>query len=148
MSLKEDLVIEEALQILDSRLRKNGKAFWTPQESKQFLTLQLAEQKSEVFSIIFLDTRHRMIDFEKVSYGTIDGASVHPREVVKKVLKHNAAAVILGHNHPSGNIEPSYADQTVTQKLKDALELFNVRVLDHIIVGGTETSSFAEKGLL
>lgn len=86
-----------------------------------------------------------MIEFEKLFQGTIDGASVHPREVVKKVLNHNAAAVVFGHNHPSGKIEPSQADLRITEKLKEVL---NVRVLDHIIVGGAETSSFAERGLL
>ena len=95
-----------------------------------------------------MDNRHRLIKYEELFFGTIDGASVHPREVVKHALKHNAAAVIFAHNHPSGVAEPSQADQRITDRLKSALLLVDVRVLDHMIVGDREVLSFAEKGLL
>jgi DNA repair protein RadC len=95
-----------------------------------------------------MDNQHRLIKYEELFFGTIDGASVHPREVVKHALKHNAAAVIFAHNHPSGVAEPSQADQRITDRLKSALLLVDVRVLDHMIVGDREVLSFAEKGLL
>jgi DNA repair protein RadC len=97
---------------------------------------------------LFLDNRHRVISFDQMFTGTIDGASVHPREVVKRALQHNAAAVILTHNHPSGIAEPSRADISLTRRLTDSLALIDVRVLDHIVVGGVETVSFAERGLI
>jgi DNA repair protein RadC len=95
-----------------------------------------------------LDNRHRLIAFEEIFYGTIDGASVHPREVVRRALHNNAAAAICCHNHPSGLAEPSRADEAITQKLKDSLALIDVRLLDHIVVGDSEVVSFAAKGLL
>jgi len=110
--------------------------------------LHLAKREREVFAVMFLDNRHRLLAYEELFFGTIDGASVHPREVVKAALAHNAAAVILSHNHPSGVAEPSQADQRITQRLKDALGLVDVRVLDHLIVGEGEPVSFAERGLL
>ena len=97
---------------------------------------------------MYLDIQHRLLRYEELFFGTIDGASVHPREVVKRVLHHNAAAVILAHNHPSGIAEPSQADKHITQRLKSALMLIDVRVLDHMIVGDQEVLSFAERGLL
>jgi DNA repair protein RadC len=97
---------------------------------------------------MYLDNQHRLISYEELFFGTIDGASVHPREVVKRVLKHNAAAVIFAHNHPSGVAEPSQADRRITDRLKSALLLVDVRVLDHMIVGDQEVLSFAERGLL
>jgi DNA repair protein RadC len=101
-----------------------------------------------VFAVIFLDKRHRFISYQEMFQGTIDGASVHPREVVKEALKQNAAGVILAHSRPSGVAEPSQADEFITQRLKDALNLVDIRILDHIIVAGGETTSFAEMGLL
>jgi DNA repair protein RadC len=109
--------------------------------------LQLRDRPYEVFACLFLDTRHRVIAFEELFRGTIDGASVHPRELVRRALEHNAAAVILAHNHPSGVAEPSAADRQITTRLKDALALVDVRVLDHCVVGD-EIVSFAERGLL
>jgi DNA repair protein RadC len=126
---------------------KRGIALSNPQDTRAFLALQLRDQASEVFACLFLDNRHRVIAFEELSRGTIDGASVHPREVVKRTLHHNAAAVILAHNHPSGLAEPSQADEFITRRLKEALALIDVRVLDHIVVGD-ELVSFAERGLL
>ena len=102
----------------------------------------------EVFGCLFLDNRHRVIGFEELFYGTIDCASVHPREVVKRVLHHNAAAVIFSHNHPSGVAEPSQSDQRITDRLKAALDLVDVRVLDHIVIGDGETVSMAERGMV
>ena len=102
----------------------------------------------EVFAVLFLDTQHRLIEYSELFRGTIDSASVYPREVLKEALRLNAAAVIVSHNHPSGNPEPSAADKSLTKRLREALAMVDVRVLDHIIVGGTETTSFAEQGLL
>ena len=98
--------------------------------------------------MLFLDTRHRLIEYRELFHGTIDSASVHPREVVKEALRLNAAAVIVSHNHPSGNPEPSSADRTLTQRLREALGLVDVRVLDHVIVAGAATASFSERGLI
>ena len=112
-----------------------------------YLVSKLRDYRFEVFACLFLDNRHRVIQFEELFRGTIDSASVHPREVVRRCLFHNAAAVIFAHNHPSGIAEPSQSDERITQKLKDALQLIDVRVLDHFVVGDTVVS-FAERGLL
>jgi DNA repair protein RadC len=112
------------------------------------LTLKLGTLEREVFAVIFLDKRHRLISYQEMFQGTIDGASVHPRQVVKEVLKQNAAVVILAHPHLSGVAEPSQADELITNRLKEALSLIDVRILGHIIVAGGDTISFAERGLL
>jgi DNA repair protein RadC len=125
-----------------------GQALSSPVQTRQFLILQYAGFEHEVFGVIFLSTRHRVIAFEMMFRGTIDGASVHPREVVKAALKHNAAAVIFSHNHPSGIAEPSQADELITRRLRDALAMVDIRVLDHLIVAGTNTMSFAERGMI
>lgn len=145
----DNIIIEQALQILEVRMRYDitKEEFRSPEESKRYVKLQLAEQEQEVFAALFLDTRHRLISFDKLFYGTIDGTTVHPREVVKVALKHNAAAVIFTHNHPSGVAEPSSSDIQITQRLKEALALIDVRVLDHLIVGESVVS-LAERGLL
>ena len=119
-----------------------------PGTVRKFLKLKLTEQEREVFAVLFLDNQHRLIEYEELFFGTIDGASVHPREVAKSALKHNAAAVIFAHNHPSGLAEPSQADQRITDRLKSALSLLDIRVLDHMIVGDAAVFSFAERGLL
>ncbi|MDH5766602.1 MAG: DNA repair protein RadC [Gammaproteobacteria bacterium] len=124
-----------------------GQALGSPAETRQYLVAQLRDIEHEVFSALFLDQRHRVISYEQLFTGTIDGASVHPREVVKKAMAYNAAAVIFAHNHPSGVAEPSQADERITRRLKDALALIDVRVLDHFIVGD-EVVSFAERGML
>jgi len=116
--------------------------------TKQYLQQCLRSYQHEVFACLFLDNKHRMIAFEELFRGTIDGASVYPREVIKQALAHNAAAVIFAHNHPSGVAEPSQADYQITQRLKSALELVEIRVLDHIVVGDGEIISFAEIGRL
>ena len=143
---QDDDIIERAMAILDSRIRR-GDALTSPASTKQYLRLQLAAEKAEVFCCLFLDNRHRVIAFERMFAGTIDGASVYPREVVREALQQNAAAVIFAHNHPSGVAEPSRADEQITQRPKDALALIDVRVLDHIVVGD-ECVSFAERGLI
>lgn len=119
-----------------------------PGSTRQYLKGKLRGYGQEVFACMYLDNQHRLIRYEELFFGTIDGASVHPREVVKRVLKYNAAAVIFAHNHPSGLAEPSQADRRITDRLKSALLLVDVRVLDHMIVGDDEVLSFAERGLL
>lgn len=150
--MSDEEVINYACAVLERRLAyrlaSDSVAFICPTASKQYLTLKLAEQEREVFVALFLDTRHRLIKYEEMFFGTIDGASVHAREVVKMALKHNAAAVILAHNHPSGVAEPSAADKQITQHLKEALNVVDIRVLDHIVVAGIDSLSFAESGLI
>jgi DNA repair protein RadC len=117
-------------------------------ETRQYITTRLRHYQQEVFACLFLDIKHRMISFEKLFFGTIDTASIYPREVVKCALKHNAAAVIFAHNHPSGNADPSIADQAITRQLITALQLVDVTVLDHIIIGDVDVTSFAELGIM
>ena len=112
---------------------------------KEYLALKLGAHEREVFAVMFLDSQHRLISFEEMFFGTIDAASVYPREVLKMALRHNAAAVIFAHNHPSGVPEPSQADKRITERLVEALKLVDIRVLDHIVVGES-CVSFAEKG--
>jgi DNA repair protein RadC len=123
-----------------------GTAMSTPEVVRDYLQKKLCGFPHEVFAILLLDSQHRLLDYIELFRGTIDSASVYPREVVKESLTRNAAAVILTHNHPSGVPEPSAADRALTQRLKDALALIDVRVLDHIVVGGQNTVSFAERG--
>ena len=143
-----DRTIARALKILESRLSYEGTAMGNPATTKKYLICKMSELKSEVFGMLMLDSQYRVIKSTDLFTGTIDGASVYPREVVRAVLEANAAAVILYHNHPSGMPEPSLADRQITRRLVDALALIDVRVLDHIIVGGTTTRSFAEDGLI
>ena len=124
-----------------------GSLFTSPDSAREFLTAKLAGRESECFAVLFLDNRHRLIEYRELFYGTIDGASVHPREVAKAALELNSAAVIFAHNHPSDETEPSQADLRITQRLKDLQSLMEVRVLDHMIVG-RDITSFAERGLL
>ena len=138
-------VLEMSRRHLESTLTR-GNAFTDAVPNRLYLQRQLRHFPHEVFACLFLDTRHRLISFEPLFRGTIDGASVYPREVVKQALKHNAAAVIFAHNHPSGVAEPSQSDIQITKRLRSALELVDIRVLDHIIVGDAETTSLAELG--
>ncbi len=142
----EQDIINQAKEILFKSI-KRGDALCSPQQTRTFLQLELAKEKAEVFAVLFLDNRNRVISFDKMFFGTIDGASVYPREVIRRAIEHNAAAVIFTHNHPSGVAEPSHADEQITQRLKNALALIDIRVLDHFIVGD-EIVSFAERGLL
>lgn len=125
-----------------------GEGLSDPNATRRFLKSKLRGYEREVFACLFLDNQHRVLEYEELFFGTIDGASVHPREVVKRCLFHNAAAVIFAHNHPSGVAEPSQADQRITERLKSALALVDVRVLDHMIVGDADVLSFAESGLI
>jgi DNA repair protein RadC len=145
----DNAIIESALKILESRLLYDPDLIpmTSPQASKDFVKLKLFAYEHEVFACLFLDNRNRVIVFDELFRGTIDGASVYPREVVKACLSCNAAAVIFAHNHPSGVTEPSQADIAITERLRKALALIDVRVLDHLIVGD-EVTSFAERGLL
>ena len=122
--------------------------FTSPEHVRDYLQASLRDRQAEVFCVLFLDNRHRLICFEECFNGTIDGASVHPREIVRKAIHHNAAAVILAHNHPSGIAEPSQADIALTARLKESLGLVDVRVLDHFIVGDGLPISFSERGLM
>ena len=125
-----------------------GDILTSPEATRAYLSNQLRNYPYEVFACLFLDNQHHILEFEELFRGTIDGASVYPREVVKKALDHNAAAVIFAHNHPSGISEPSQADKLITNKLKQALDLLDIRVLDHFIIGDGMPYSFAEHGLL
>ena len=138
-------VLELARRHLAEKLMHSD-ALKNPAETRRYLTARLRDYPYEVFACLFLDTRHRVISYEELFRGTIDGASVHPREVVRRALQHNAAAVILAHNHPSGIAEPSDADRRITTRLKDALALIDIRVLDHIVIGDRHAASFAERG--
>ena len=125
---------------------KRGDALTSPQQTKLYLSSVLRDRQREAFYILFLDNQHRVIQDEVLFEGTIDAASVYPREVVKRALYHNAAALILAHNHPSGIAEPSQSDRRITQRLIDALALVDIRILDHFVVGDGEVISFAERG--
>lgn len=129
-------------------LMQSGPALHNPQATRDYLHMRLRDLPHEIFCCLYLDNRHRVIAFEELFRGTLDGANVHPREVVKRALRHNAAALILAHNHPSGVAEPSQADELITRRLKEALSLVDIRVLDHLIVGDGRCESFAERGLL
>jgi len=142
-----DQILAAARRIVDLKVQR-GAPFNAPDIVKEYLGAKLAGLEHEVVAVLFLDNQHRLIEYIEMFRGTIDSASVYPREVVKEALKRNAAAVILSHNHPSGHAEPSQADRTLTERLKDALGLVDVRTLDHIIVAGLERVSFAELGLL
>src|ERR1700733_683165 len=125
-----------------------GPSLATPRATRDFLSSQLRDLEHEMFCCLYLDKRHRLIQFQELFRGTIDGASVHPREIVKLALQRNAAAVIIAHNHPSGVAEPSQADELITQRVKEALGLVDIRLLDHIIIGDGASVSLAERGLV
>ncbi len=139
-------VMEMARRYLFESMQR-GHALTSPEDTRQYLSECLRDYQHEVFAALFMDQRHRVICFEELFTGTIDGASVYPREVVKKALQYNAAAIIFAHNHPSGIAEPSSADKHITKRLQDALALMDIKVLDHFIVGD-EVISFAERGLI
>ncbi|CCN16710.1 RadC family protein [Bordetella bronchiseptica] len=142
-----DQILEAARQVIDQKMLR-GTSFSSPVAVKEYLGAKLAGYEHEVFAVLFLDSQLRLIDYAEMFHGTIDSASVYPRELVKEALRVNAASVILSHNHPSGNPEPSAADKLLTQRLKDALALVEVRIVDHVIVAGSATTSFAERGLI
>jgi len=140
-------ILEAARAALANRVKK-GTALTSPKLTRDYLMTRLSARDHEVFTVLFLDNRHRVIECLEMFRGTIDGASVYPREVIKEALKRNAAAVILSHNHPSGVAEPSQADELITSRLRDALALVDIRVLDHLIVAGGQVVSLAERGLV
>lgn len=144
----EDEVIAEALVILESRMRTPGQTFAAPDAVKAFLSLAIGEKPHEVFGVLFLDVQNRLLAFEEMFQGTLTQTSVYPREVVLRALHHQASAVVLSHNHPSGALEPSRADELLTQTLKTTLAFVDVRVLDHIIVSHGSALSMAERGIL
>lgn len=139
--------LELGRRYLDAGLRR-GNALTGVADTRRLLSARLRHHPQEVFAALFLDNRHRLIAYEELFRGSVAGASVHPREVVRRCLHFNAAAVIFAHNHPSGVAEPSRADREITERLKDALALVDVRLLDHFVVGDGEPVSFAERGLL
>ena len=144
----DDAIIKQALTILEGRLRAPGIQLTSPSASRDFLTLKLAELPHEVFVCLWLDGQNRLIEYSELFRGTLTQTSIYPREVVKEALRHNAGAVIFAHNHPSGNQEPSPADLAITRRLKEALALVEVRVIDHLVIGGTQSVSLAERGIL
>ncbi len=144
-------LLQAALEIgrryLECRLRR-GTGLGCPTDTRRFLSACLRRHEHEVFACLFLDNRHRLIRFEELFRGTVNGASVYPREIAKRALHHNAAAIIIAHNHPSGVAEPSQADRAITTRIRDAMALIDVRLMDHFVVGDGEIVSFAERGWL
>lgn len=140
-------IVTLATKVLAFRFRA-GRVLSNPDETRTYLRMKLADYRNEVFGCLFLDNRHRILAVRELFQGTIDGASVHPRVVVQQALDVNAAALVFFHNHPSGVAEPSRADEMLTRRLRDALALVDVRVLDHFVVSGGESVSFAERGLI
>lgn len=139
--------LELGRRYLECRLAR-GDVLSSPEDTRQFLSARLRGYPHEVFACLFLDNRHRVVAFEEMFRGTIDGTSVHPREVVRRALALNAAALIVAHNHPSGVAEPSQADRSLTRRLHDSLALVDLRLLDHLVIGDGESVSFAERGWL
>jgi len=142
-----DEVLRAARHSLKRRLRR-GTALESPRAAHDYLRVRMGALEHEVFGVLWLDNRHRLIECQELFRGTLDGATVHPREVVKEALARNAAACLFVHNHPSGIAEPSQADELITRRLKEALALVEIRVLDHLVVAGDEVVSFAERGLV
>ncbi len=142
----ESEVLNHAAELLAPRVL--GQILSSPRDAQDFLRTRLARLEHEVFAVLYLDNRHRVLAFEELFRGTLNGTAVYPREVVKRSLALNCAALILVHNHPSGNPEPSTADEVLTQRLREALSLVDVRVLDHLVVGCEGVVSFAESGRL
>jgi DNA repair protein RadC len=140
-------IMAGARAALNRRMRK-GTVMDSPKATADYLMARLAERDFETFTLLHLDSRHRLIACQELFRGTIDGASVHPREVVKESLKHGSAAIIIAHNHPSGVAEPSQADEMITKRLHEALALVDIRVLDHVVIAKADYVSFAARGLL
>lgn len=145
---KESQLIERALRCLENRFHYNSEQLNNASAVSTYLRLHLASERNEVFAVLFLNHSHCLLTFEKLFYGTINESVVYPRTVAQKALEYNAAAVIVAHNHPSGRCEPSLADIEITHRLKDALLLLDIRLVDHFIVTSQNTFSFAEQGLL
>lgn len=147
LTLEERAIVSQARRILSKAVNR-GDAFHKPEDVGSYLSLRLAGLECEIMGAVFLDTRHRLLKVEELFRGTLDGASIFPREVVREALAAGAAAVVLYHNHPSGVTEPSRADVRLTGRISSALELVDIRVLDHLVIAGGEWVSLAERGLL
>ncbi len=141
----EEWLLDQALRILERRFTRSGHALDSPGRSAEYFRMKLAHLAQEVFAVAYLDHHHRVLAAEILFTGTIDQCIVHPREVVRQGLRHNAAAVLFAHNHPSGLPEPSQADRALTERLREALALVDIRVLDHFVIGGTRWVSFADR---
>ena len=148
ISQEEQDLIQSAISILERSFKEPGDMFTSSDHAEAFVRLHLAAEENEVFSVMFLDQQNRLIRFDKMFQGTINGAIVYTREIVRRVIELNAAAILLSHNHPSGNLTPSNSDLAVTKRISTAMELIDCRVLDHIIATKTGTLSFAKEGLL
>jgi DNA repair protein RadC len=145
---EETLTLEATCEIIERKYLRKSDALRSPELTRQYLCSHLAQEPFEVFGVLWLDNRHRVIETVNLFNGTVDGAAVYPRVVATSALKHHASACIFFHNHPSGNPEPSQADVSLTKRLKESLELIDVRLLDHLVIGGNESISLAERGLL
>lgn len=148
LSASAQHTIREALTLLEGQLREPGESFTSSHALRNWLRLQLSPEQREVFTALFLDNQNRLIAHEVLFRGTINSTQVHPREIVKAALQHNAAAVVVAHNHPSGYAEPSQDDRNITGRISEALALVDIRLLDHMVIGGMEIVSFAERGWL
>ena len=148
MSPGEQRTIRRALNLLAKQLREPGVAFTSTHVTRDWLRLHLTGLEREVFIVLWLDNQNRLLAQETLFTGTINSTTVHPRELVRSAMKHNAASAVLAHNHPSQLAEPSQTDRQITDRIKTALELVDVRVLDHMVVGGLDIVSFAERGWL
>lgn len=141
----DDAVIEQAKAILDKRVRR-GPVLTDPKTVGDYLKLQLQGHEREHFAAVFLNAKHHLLAYEVLFTGTLDGSEVHPREIVKQALRHNASAVVIAHNHPSGDPTPSAADRTITLRIREALRTVDVRLLDHFVIGVGDAYSMASKG--
>ena len=144
----EDWIIQQAINLLETRVFKAGPSLGSPTAVRDYLRLKLVEEPNEVFAVVFLDSQHQVLAYEPLFKGSVDQTSVYPRVVIQRALALNASALILAHQHPSGVTEPSTADRTLTDRLKTALAVVDIRVVDHFIVGKGNPYSFAEAGLL
>jgi DNA repair protein RadC len=147
-AISDDEIVRMALLITARRMSQAGSVLTSPQHTRDYLRLRLGELQHEVFGVIWLNNRNKVIAMEELFTGTVDGATVHPREVCKAGLRHNAAACILYHNHPSSVSEPSTADQLITARIKDSLAAVDIRVLDHLVIAASEVTSMAERGMV
>lgn len=148
LPLPTQRTIQRALALLEQHLRKPGEPFTSLCAVRDWLRLQMAPLEREVFMVLYLNSQHQLLTHETLFTGSICSTEVHPREIVKSALKHNAAAVIIAHSHPSGHPEPSHHDRVITDKVRAALALVEVRLLDHLVIGGLESVSFTERGWL
>lgn len=150
LTLSDDdaMIVRQASDILKRHLVNDLTALSDPQATRHYLQMKVAHLEHEVFGVIFVNTRNRVIDDQIMFRGTIDGAAVYPREIAKEALRVNAAGMVLYHNHPGGNPEPSRADRVITNRIKEALELFDIRINDHLVIGSDHEVSFAERGLI